>query len=412
MTCHLIADTDDKPSPPTSSLSGSLVSSIHKLKDADNTDGGFFIWGDLSAKVEGQYRLQFTLFELRFPEMVYLTYVVSKPFIVHPPKTFPGMSESTFLTRSFSDQGVRLRLRKDSRSMTNRKRNAAAAAEHHSGHMRLRAQEEEHRRRSQQMAAMRQNSYAETMSPIDGPGSHHRQPFGGPPGAPTGLGMYSAPPPDPRRDMPPLGPYGHHAAPGSHGHHAAASSHHYGGTSDPVVKRQRTSGGGDDSPAQWASDLPQYPTPTSVDDGSARRPESATHGQGGTWTPTMPYTTASPVFSLPPTTAPSPGMHGGATALPAPSPGGMAPHHAHQQHPHAHHQQPPHAGMPGMPSASPTMSPHHHAGPPAPQGSNGVMAAAGGPYNPYGAMPQPSPYGQHDARRMPAPGEIPPNFNF
>ncbi|KAK5653356.1 hypothetical protein OQA88_9048 [Cercophora sp. LCS_1] len=37
------------------------------------------------------------------------------------------MAESTFLTRSFSDQGVRLRLRKDSRSITTRKRNHSVA---------------------------------------------------------------------------------------------------------------------------------------------------------------------------------------------------------------------------------------------------------------------------------------------
>jgi hypothetical protein len=28
-------------------------------------DGGFFVWGDLSVKVEGDFRLKFTLFEMR-----------------------------------------------------------------------------------------------------------------------------------------------------------------------------------------------------------------------------------------------------------------------------------------------------------------------------------------------------------
>ncbi|KAI8373872.1 hypothetical protein BD560DRAFT_393816 [Blakeslea trispora] len=37
-------------------------------------------------------------------------------FQVYSPKSFPGMSESTFLTRSFSDQGVRIRIRKEPRS--------------------------------------------------------------------------------------------------------------------------------------------------------------------------------------------------------------------------------------------------------------------------------------------------------
>ncbi|KAF7722112.1 hypothetical protein EC973_003692 [Apophysomyces ossiformis] len=35
---------------------------------------------------------------------------------------FPGMSESTFLTRSFSDQGVRIRIRKETRVKTTTKR--------------------------------------------------------------------------------------------------------------------------------------------------------------------------------------------------------------------------------------------------------------------------------------------------
>lgn len=32
-------------------------------------------------------------------------------------KNFPGMAESTFLSRSFGDQGVRLRIRKEPRTL-------------------------------------------------------------------------------------------------------------------------------------------------------------------------------------------------------------------------------------------------------------------------------------------------------
>ena len=38
-------------------------------------------------------------------------------FPVHAAKSFPGMSESTFLSRSFGDQGVRLRIRKETRTL-------------------------------------------------------------------------------------------------------------------------------------------------------------------------------------------------------------------------------------------------------------------------------------------------------
>lgn len=37
------------------SLAGTLVSSLHRLKDVDGTDGGFFVFADLSVKIEGIY---------------------------------------------------------------------------------------------------------------------------------------------------------------------------------------------------------------------------------------------------------------------------------------------------------------------------------------------------------------------
>ncbi|KAH6680353.1 velvet factor-domain-containing protein, partial [Halenospora varia] len=74
-----------------------------------------FHLGDLSIKMEGTFRLKFTLFEMRDSEYSFISEIVSEPFTVHSPKHFLGMSESTFLTRSFSDQGVRLRLRKEPR---------------------------------------------------------------------------------------------------------------------------------------------------------------------------------------------------------------------------------------------------------------------------------------------------------
>ncbi|KAI9745497.1 MAG: hypothetical protein M1818_001031 [Claussenomyces sp. TS43310] len=96
-------------------LAGTLVSSLHRLKDTDLADGAFFIFGDLSVKVEGTFRLQFTLYEARGEFVECIRAITSDPFQVHAAKNFPGMSESTSLTRLFSDQGVRLRLRKDPR---------------------------------------------------------------------------------------------------------------------------------------------------------------------------------------------------------------------------------------------------------------------------------------------------------
>lgn len=126
-SCALAPENENSPNPAPNSIVGNLVSSLHKLKDSDNSDGGFFVFGDLSVKQEGRFRLQFDLFELRDGDCIHRTSVRSNVFTVHSPKNFPGMSESTFLTRSFSDQGVRLRLRKDSRSLSSRKRASAAA---------------------------------------------------------------------------------------------------------------------------------------------------------------------------------------------------------------------------------------------------------------------------------------------
>ena len=100
MCCSLYDSSDDSPVPvsPSTTLTGTLVSSLHRLKDVDNTgelsrqqtrftslgvrrsltddmgaDGGFFVFGDLSIKIEGDFRLKFTLFEMRkyvFPELL------------------------------------------------------------------------------------------------------------------------------------------------------------------------------------------------------------------------------------------------------------------------------------------------------------------------------------------------------
>jgi hypothetical protein len=50
---------------PNKALSGSMVSSLHRLKDIDNKDGAFFVFGDLSIKQKGTWRLRFSLFEFQ-----------------------------------------------------------------------------------------------------------------------------------------------------------------------------------------------------------------------------------------------------------------------------------------------------------------------------------------------------------
>ncbi|KAK1990267.1 hypothetical protein LX36DRAFT_716867 [Colletotrichum falcatum] len=125
MYAYLInADRDSKQDPEVArkALVGTTCSSLHKFKDPNSHDTGYFVFGDLSVKYEGCFRLQFVLYEMRRSEVVMCTTATSAAFQVHTQRTFPGMAESTYLTRHLSDQGCRLRLRKDSRQATNRKR--------------------------------------------------------------------------------------------------------------------------------------------------------------------------------------------------------------------------------------------------------------------------------------------------
>jgi hypothetical protein len=50
----------------TCSTTGSVVSSLYHLKDAENgnEDAGFFVFPDLSVRTEGSYRLKLSLFEV------------------------------------------------------------------------------------------------------------------------------------------------------------------------------------------------------------------------------------------------------------------------------------------------------------------------------------------------------------
>lgn len=131
MCCNLCDSNLDHPTSlaPPSTLAGTLVSSLHRLKDVDNTDGGFFVFGDVSVKIEGEYRLRFSLFEMLKNEVVYIKSIISDPFNVYTQKNFPGMSESTFLSRSFGDQGVRLRIRKEPRTLLKRPAPSSLRAE-------------------------------------------------------------------------------------------------------------------------------------------------------------------------------------------------------------------------------------------------------------------------------------------
>ncbi|ORY61780.1 velvet factor, partial [Pseudomassariella vexata] len=116
-------------------MTGSMVSSLHRLKDLQNQESGFFIFPDLLIKIPGDFKLHFALMKMKtnpsdpgdLGEWETVAETDSDPFKVYTSKDYPGMAESTVMTRSFSDQGVKVRLRKDSRKLTTAKRNHQVA---------------------------------------------------------------------------------------------------------------------------------------------------------------------------------------------------------------------------------------------------------------------------------------------
>lgn len=96
---------------------------------------GYFIFPDLSVRHEGRYRLSFSLYEelkqskdhdksdeVAQPnpagDSQHVTHrleVKSEPFHVFSAKKFPGLSESTSLSRMVAEQGCRVRIRRDVR---------------------------------------------------------------------------------------------------------------------------------------------------------------------------------------------------------------------------------------------------------------------------------------------------------
>ncbi|QDS75032.1 hypothetical protein FKW77_006059 [Venturia effusa] len=122
MTCSLVSNDEQntpvKHANGKAALSGSLTSSLHRLKDTENIDGAYFVFGDVSCKETGMHRLKFCLYDLHkeTKEAHFLGTITSDTFNVVQSKDFHGLEESTYLSRAFSDQGVRLRLRKEPRT--------------------------------------------------------------------------------------------------------------------------------------------------------------------------------------------------------------------------------------------------------------------------------------------------------
>ncbi|KAF8346679.1 velvet factor-domain-containing protein [Amanita rubescens] len=77
----------------TRCTTGSGVSSMYHLRDLqnDNEDAGFFVFPNLSVRIEGSYRLKLSLFEVVGSNVRHRKSIYSAPFYVYTAKQFPGM---------------------------------------------------------------------------------------------------------------------------------------------------------------------------------------------------------------------------------------------------------------------------------------------------------------------------------
>ncbi|KAF7730726.1 hypothetical protein EC973_001675 [Apophysomyces ossiformis] len=102
-------------------LMGSLVSSPSLLKNPDGEQGLYFAFPDLSIRTEGVYTLRFSLMKLTSADFQegaqskVLAQVFSDPFTVYSAKKFPGMTESTELSKTFAKQGLKIPVRNATR---------------------------------------------------------------------------------------------------------------------------------------------------------------------------------------------------------------------------------------------------------------------------------------------------------
>ncbi|KAJ9119566.1 hypothetical protein QFC22_003275 [Naganishia vaughanmartiniae] len=103
---------------------GEATQTPEKLQDLAGREGAFCVFGRLSIRMPGQFRLRFVLYETTQFGVKELGFVVSDIFEVFSPKLFGGMRQSTTLTRHFASQGLKIKLRQDGTSRSGRRKKA------------------------------------------------------------------------------------------------------------------------------------------------------------------------------------------------------------------------------------------------------------------------------------------------
>ncbi|KAF2085294.1 hypothetical protein K490DRAFT_47109 [Saccharata proteae CBS 121410] len=112
----------------TRRLMGQLVASPSVAKDEHDVEGCFFCFPDLSCRTHGRYRLRFVLMRIDPMNlhvgglMPILTEVLSDVFDVYTAKDFPGMRQSSALTRALKLQGCNIQVKKGNEKARARRR--------------------------------------------------------------------------------------------------------------------------------------------------------------------------------------------------------------------------------------------------------------------------------------------------
>ncbi|KAN0061921.1 hypothetical protein ACQY0O_005916 [Thecaphora frezii] len=117
----LVGQPSETKYPFTRMLEGKLAASAHVVRDLDGSKACFFVFTDLSVRLEGVFRLKFQLILLGPPGMGngtgsnVVAQIETDDFTIYSPRRFPGMTESTELAKALAKQGVQIPIRNDVR---------------------------------------------------------------------------------------------------------------------------------------------------------------------------------------------------------------------------------------------------------------------------------------------------------
>jgi hypothetical protein len=112
----------------TRNLIGSLAVNATKLIDDHGDLGLWFVLQDLSVRTEGSFRLKMSFIDVGDPNnptslntgtAPVLATCYSDSFQVYSAKKFPGVIESTPLSKAFAGQGIKIPIRKDAKVLAN-----------------------------------------------------------------------------------------------------------------------------------------------------------------------------------------------------------------------------------------------------------------------------------------------------